>query len=213
MEIIALIFILIFSVIVHEVAHGLAADYQGDPTPRRAGRLSFNPLVHLDPVGSFLVPAGLLLMTGGKMAFAWAKPVPINPHNFKNKKYGEAIVGFSGPASNFALAIIFGLLLRFLIPYNIAEGLYIMFAFIVYINLLLGIFNLIPIPPLDGSHILFTFFPKFKRKVNFFMQQYGPFLLFFLILIIVNFIFPILLDLINFVFELIVSVPLWQFLG
>lgn len=213
METIAIIFILIFSVIFHEVAHGLAADYQGDPTPKRAGRLSFNPIVHLDPVGSFLVPAGLLLMTGGRMAFAWAKPVPINPYNFKNKKYGEAIVGFSGPASNFSLAIIFGLALRLILPYGLSEGLYMMFAYIVYINLLLGIFNLIPIPPLDGSHILFTFFPKLKRKVNFFMQQYGPFLLFFLILIIVNFIFPYLLTLINLIFELIVSMPLWQFLS
>lgn len=173
MEVLSLIFIIIiflFSVIVHEVAHGLAADSLGDPTPRLAGRLTLNPLPHLDPIGSFIVPLFLILMsigTGGGFVFGWAKPVPVNPYNFRDKKYGDLKVGAAGVIANILLALIFGIPIRFL-PQNIAffQNISTFFTYVVWINLLLAVFNLFPLPPFDGSHIVGNFFPAFKRKME-----------------------------------------------
>jgi len=173
-------------VIVHELAHGYAAYAMGDPTAKYAGRLTLNPLNHLDFFGSILLPALLLLGTGGQgPVLGWAKPVPINPYNFKDQKWGEVKVSIAGPASNLALAIIFGLILRF-VPEGLlsaAPGAALMFYYIVEINVMLAMFNLLPIPPLDGSWILFRFLPDtpFFIKIRNFLQQYGIVILIFLL--------------------------------
>ncbi|MCX6719808.1 MAG: site-2 protease family protein, partial [Candidatus Staskawiczbacteria bacterium] len=171
------------SVITHELAHGYVAYGLGDPTAKYEGRLTLNPLKHLDPFGSIILPL-LLFIAGSPFLFGWAKPVPINPYNFTDKKYGEIKVSIAGPASNFALAIFFGLILRF-IP-NIFlfgnPGIAIALSYIVAINIWLGVFNLIPIPPLDGSWILFSFLPASMQGAKVFLKQYGIVILVLLIL-------------------------------
>ena len=162
MEFIFLIAILIFSIVLHEVSHGVVANALGDPTAKNAGRLTLNPIPHLDLVGSIILPGVLILMsmvTGGGFIFGWAKPVPVNTMNLRGK-YGSAIVSLAGPASNLAIAVVFGLALRFLPLSDLSPSIIVIFGYIVYLNLLLAIFNLLPIPPLDGSHVLFTFLPR-----------------------------------------------------
>jgi Zn-dependent protease len=142
------IIILIFSVIMHEVAHGYAAYMLGDPTAKLQGRLTLNPLAHIDLFGSIIVPL-LLVLGGSGILFGWAKPVPYNPYNLRNQRWGEAIVGFAGVFTNLLLAVLFALVARA----SFASG-FTMFstlaASVVFVNLSLGLFNLIPIPPLDG---------------------------------------------------------------
>lgn len=175
--------ILLFSVIIHELSHGYVAYSLGDPTAKYEGRLTLNPLKHLDLFGSIILPL-LLFIAGSPFLFGWAKPVPINPYNFTDKKYGEIKVSAAGPASNLALAIVFGLILRF-IPSQILfanQGVTIALSYIVAINIWLCIFNLIPIPPLDGSWILFSFLPAGMQNVKNFLRQYGIVILVLLIL-------------------------------
>lgn len=152
------IVILIFSVIIHEVAHGYAAYMLGDQTAKRAGRLTLNPLAHIDLFGSIIIPAILVLSNVG-LLFGWAKPVPYNPNNLTSRRFGltqdlcEAIVGFAGVGTNILLAILFALITRA----ATIEGA-VMFAnlaaTVTFVNLSLGLFNLIPIPPLDGYTVL-----------------------------------------------------------
>lgn len=204
MEFIFLILILVFSVVFHEVSHGVVAHSLGDATAKDAGRLTLNPLVHLDPMGSIIVPAFLILMNqiaGGGIIFGWAKPVPVNPQYLKDQRFGEAKVSLAGPASNFALALVFGLALRFLPVGDIHPNLAVIFQSIVYINLLLAAFNLLPIPPLDGSHILFSLLPRSMYKVKTFLQQYGLIVLFVLIF----FFFDFISLFVDFLFRLIVG--------
>ncbi len=174
--------ILLFSVIIHELAHGWVANSLGDPTAKYQGRLTLNPIPHLDLFGSILLPA-LLFISGSPFLVGWAKPVPINPYNFRDQKWGTLKVSLAGPATNLALAVFFGLLLRF-IPvafFITVPGMLIIFSFIVHINIILAIFNLIPIPPLDGHWILFRFIPYQFENVKNFLSQYGTFILIFLI--------------------------------
>ena len=134
MEYLFLIIILIFSVVIHEVSHGAIANYLGDPTAKYVGRLTLNPLKHLDPLGSVILPLFLILiakLSGGGIIFGWAKPVPINPSNLRDKKYGEAKVALAGPASNLSVALVFGLALRFIPALSILPGFYLMFSYIV----------------------------------------------------------------------------------
>ncbi len=175
--------ILLFSVIMHELAHGYVAYSLGDPTAKYAGRLTLNPIKHLDLFGSIILPL-LLFLAGSPFLFGWAKPVPINPYNFSDKKYGDIKVSLAGPASNFILAIVFGLILRFLPNQILAgnEGIGIALGYIVAINIWLGLFNLIPIPPLDGSWILFSFFPSGMERIKNVLRQYGIVILVLLIL-------------------------------
>jgi Zn-dependent protease len=148
MAIILSFIVLILSIIAHEVAHGYAADSLGDPTARLAGRLTLNPLPHIDLMGSIILPA-LMIFTQSPIMFGWAKPVPYNPYNLKNQRWGEVVVALAGSATNISLAIIFGLIVRFGGTTLPAATLSIA-ASIAFINLFLGLFNLIPFPPLDG---------------------------------------------------------------
>jgi len=141
--------ILILSIIVHEVAHGYAADSLGDPTARMSGRLTLNPIPHIDPLGSIILPA-LLVFTHSPIFFGWAKPVPYNPYNLKSKRWGEALVAIAGSATNLFLAVIFGLLVRNGVHLGLDLTMISFASQITFVNLFLGLFNLIPFPPLDG---------------------------------------------------------------
>jgi len=194
-DLILLIIVLIMSAIVHEVSHGVAALWLGDPTAKYAGRLTLNPLKHLDPWGSFLMPVFLLLLSGGRFFFAAAKPVPYNPYNLRDQKYGPALVGAAGPLSNIIIALVFGIFLRIfmvsgLVPTGDAvtlignifsgnsllgsglSGIAILSIMIIYINILLAFFNLVPIPPLDGSKLLFAVLP-IREETKLYLEQYG----------------------------------------
>ena len=140
--------ILIFSIVIHEVAHGYAANMLGDPTARLSGRLTLNPIKHIDLVGSILVPAFLVITNAG-ILFGWAKPVPYNPYNLRNKRWGEAIVAAAGPGTNLFIAIIFGLIARFGVG-QLPDAFILIATVASFVNLFLGLFNLIPLPPLDG---------------------------------------------------------------
>lgn len=152
------IVVLILSIVLHEVAHGYAANWLGDPTARLAGRLTANPLPHIDPIGSVVVPA-MLFLSGSGFLMGWAKPVPYNPYNLRNQRWGEAFVAFAGPGTNFLLAIIFAILVRLAIPLELSPSFVDLASYVVYINVLLGLFNLIPFPPLDGSKVIEAFLP------------------------------------------------------
>lgn len=150
--------ILILSIIAHEVAHGYAADSLGDPTARLAGRLTLNPLPHIDLMGSVVIPA-LLVFTQSPIMFGWAKPVPYNPYNLKARRWGETLVALAGSATNIFLAIIFGLIVRFGPTIGFDATALSLAATIAFINLFLGFFNLIPFPPLDGFTALRSALP------------------------------------------------------
>jgi Zn-dependent protease len=155
---IGMIVILILSVVIHEMAHGYAANWLGDPTARLQGRLSANPLVHLDPLMSVILP-GILLATGSPILFGAAKPVPYNPYNFTNQKWGEAIVAAAGPLANFAIAGVFAVLVRLSDVLQLSEAFVSLAISVIMLNIFLAFFNLVPIPPLDGSKILPRFLP------------------------------------------------------
>ncbi|MCD6233366.1 site-2 protease family protein [bacterium] len=200
---ILVIIIFLYSIILHEISHGAMANHLGDPTAKLAGRLTLNPLKHLDPIGSVLLPF-LLLVMGSKIVFGWAKPVPINPLNLRDKKYGSAKVAAAGPLANIIMAVTFGLIARFflVLPYtSFLFRLGIIFGYICGINLLLAIFNLVPIPPLDGSHILFSFLGERANGLKIFLSRYG----FFILLIFIFFFTGLLFPVVNFFFRLIVG--------
>ncbi|MEA1929807.1 MAG: site-2 protease family protein [Patescibacteria group bacterium] len=183
MEVIFLVIILIMSVVIHEVSHGYVADLLGDPTARYAGRLTLNPLKHLDWFGSVILPALMALMGG--IIFGWAKPVPYNPYNLKAGRWGPAYVAAAGPASNLVILLLFSLALKFfgvaLPPAAVA-----IMGLIVLINLMLAIFNLIPVPPLDGSKILFALLPPRWRHVETWLLRYQWVLIILLLLVLLN---------------------------
>lgn len=153
--------IIFFSLVLHEVSHGQAAKMLGDNTAEKMGRLSLNPLKHIDPVGTIIVPLLLVLfstLTGMRpFVFGWAKPVPVNPFNLKNPKRDMALIALSGPASNLFLALIFGLIIRFGGVFNFTPQVTSFLFTVVFLNILWAVFNLVPLPPLDGSKILFYF--------------------------------------------------------
>ena len=179
--------VFIFSVIIHEVSHGYIAYLQGDNTAKNAGRLTLNPIPHIDIFGSILLPV-LLAIAHSPMIIGWAKPVPFNPYNLRNQKWGEAMVAIAGPLSNVIIATIFGTLIRF----GVSDSLVTPFMYIVLINLVLATFNLIPIPPLDGSKILFSLLPYNMRGIQNFLEQYGMFILIFFIFFLWKYMFPII---------------------
>lgn len=186
--------ILIMSVVIHEVSHGYVASFLGDETARYQGRLTLNPAKHLDFVGSFLVPT-IAYFLGG-FIFGWAKPVPYNPYNLKPGRWSEALVAIAGPASNIVLALIFGTLLRIGIASGAswASPAFIQItSVIVFINILLAIFNLMPIPPLDGSKLLFALFPDKLFQIRKFFEKYGLVLIILFIFFLWQFVFPVII--------------------
>jgi len=196
LDIVFSIAILIMSVVIHEVSHGFAANYLGDPTARLEGRLSLNPISHLDPIGSVFVPVMLALLPGNLM-FGWARPVPVNPYNLRGK-YAEAIVAAAGPLSNIALAVVFGLFIRFASEAVPASSLHIA-TLVVIVNLVLAIFNLVPIPPLDGSKVLFAFLPYHLQEARQSLERYG----FFIVLIFIVFFWQYLAPILELAFTLL----------
>lgn len=172
--------VLIISVILHEVSHGYMAEHLGDPTARILGRLTLNPIPHIDPMGSIVLPL-LFVISGSPIVFGWAKPVPYDPRNIRGtawkERYGGAIVAAAGPLVNIFLAIIFGILIRV----GMFDVVMIQFFYvIVIVNISLAVFNLIPIPPLDGHHIMAALLPSSLRQKYLALSQYS-FLLMFIV--------------------------------
>jgi len=178
--------ILLITLTIHEYAHAKVADYLGDPTPRLAGRLTLNPLAHIDPIGLI----ALILVR-----FGWAKPVPINSYNFRNPRLGNLLVSLAGPLSNFIFAWLLAILTRYL-----ADGtILILLEYTIWINLALAVFNLLPIPPLDGSHILEYFLAPYQLEWMYRLQQYG----FIILIAFMMFGFPILSAVVEYLYRLI----------
>jgi Zn-dependent protease len=170
MNSIFLIIVLILSAVFHEYMHGYTAYRLGDPTAKNAGRLTFNPIKHLDPFGSVILPL-MMVLFGSSFLFAWAKPVPYNPYNLSDRKYGDAKVSLAGPLANLTLAVVFGLIIRFApIASPTFNGL---LSLVVYVNLFLMVFNLIPIPPLDGSKIVSVFLSPENKIKYLALEKYG----------------------------------------
>ena len=193
--------ILIMSVVIHEVSHGYVAQMLGDPTARLAGRLTLNPVKHLDPVGSFLVPVATYFLGG--FIFGWARPVPYNPYNLSNQRWGTALVAAAGALSNLFIALVFGLLIRFSDILGIASTAFVEIAsLIVLLNLILAVFNMVPIPPLDGSKVLFSLLPYRFSYIQHFLERYALILVFFLILFLWRFVLPVVF----FLFSLITGI-------
>lgn len=182
--------VLVMSVVVHEVAHAYTAEFLGDPTARLEGRITLNPLKHLDMIGSILVPT-FTFMTGG-VIFGWAKPVPFNPYNLKNRKWGEALVALAGPFSNLFLAVFFSFIIRYQIILGLPASFLDISILIIFTNISLAVFNLIPIPPLDGSKILFSLLPLRFEYVRMWVEKYSLILVVVLLFFLWQFIVPII---------------------
>ena len=186
--------VLIMSVIVHEFSHGYTAYLLGDNTARLSGRLTLNPIKHLDLFGSFILPL-FLILSGTQFVIGWAKPVPYNPDNVRNGRWGTLLVSASGVIANIVIAILFGLIIRFgpsVLGISMYSPFYIISATIVQVNLVLALFNLIPIPPLDGSKILFSFLPVKYNYIENFLERWGIFLLIFFIIFLWNSLAPLI---------------------
>jgi len=192
------IVILVMSIVIHEVSHGFIAEYFGDQTARFAGRLTLNPLKHLDLFGSILLPV-FLVLSHSPFLFGWAKPVPYNPNNLRNEKRGTIAVASAGVLANLSIAIIFGIVIRLTSGFSLPASFYFITSTIVIVNLALGIFNLVPIAPLDGSKILFSFLPQSLKRLILPYEQYSLILLIIFIVFFSNYLFPILSYLFSFI--------------
>lgn len=169
-----IIFALLLSITVHEFSHALVATLLGDATPRYEGRLTLNPMAHLDPLGTLL-----LIFVG----FGWGKPVPFNPYNLRFKRFGPALVSLAGPFANLVLIIVFLLLSALFAVIGVANPAFNeLFSLVIFLNIVLMIFNLIPIAPLDGSKVLFAFLPERLHFVREFLERYGPIALLILVI-------------------------------
>ncbi|WP_319370235.1 site-2 protease family protein [uncultured Ilyobacter sp.] len=190
--------ILIFSVMLHEIAHGLAAYINGDSTAKDEGRLTMNPVKHLDPLGT-LLPI-FLIATGATFVIGWAKPVPVNYRNLRDKKWGVFQVSVAGVLTNFILAFIGATMIKFMGLYLYQRGLMGAVSYLIRINLVLGIFNLIPIPPLDGSKVVSSLGSYKVKQIFYSMESYG-----FYIIIALAW-FGLLGDIINPFYQLAVKI-------
>jgi len=189
--------VIVLSATFHEYAHGFIAYRLGDSTAKDAGRLTLNPLAHIDLMGTVIIP--LFLLFFGGIFIGWAKPVPYNPYNLKDQKYGSLKVGIAGPSANLIIALILGIFLRiaFAGVFNLAfSPLFLMaVALIVYINIFLALFNLIPLPPLDGSKVLMDLFPRSRyamASLGFFGIFLALFIAFFILSPLAGFIFRLI---------------------
>jgi Zn-dependent protease len=191
------------TIIIHEVAHGFAADRLGDPTARLEGRLTLNPIPHIDLYGTILIPL-LLILFRSPFVFGWAKPVPFDPYNLKDPKKDSALISLAGPMANMIIAVVLAIIFRF-VPDQTVSGL---IREVVVFNVALAVFNLIPIHPLDGGKILVGILPnKEGRELDEFMNRYGLFLLAFLIFPIfggVSLISQVLYPIISFILNLLI---------
>ena len=177
-ETIFILIVLYFSIVIHEIAHGSCALLLGDDTAKREGRLTLNPIAHIDPIGTIFLPLILLILTFGQgPIFGWAKPVPVNPLNFRDKKWGIVKVSLAGPATNLLIAILFS----FLAGFNFPRAMINFFEIISIYNFSWAFFNLLPLPPLDGFHILYQILPERFFSLKFFLLQYGFLILLFII--------------------------------
>src|SRR3990172_4055300 len=178
----------IFAIIVHEVAHGWVANKLGDPTARNMGRLTLNPLRHIDPFGTVIMPLLLLLLTDGRFIFGYAKPVPINPYNFKDPKKGMALSSLAGPGVNILMAVSCAFLLRMVMPALegpipkpawdwFAVPVALMLGYGVIVNVVLAVLNMIPVPPLDGSRILYCLLPDRQAAAYYRLERFGMLIL------------------------------------
>ncbi len=177
-ELAALFILLVPSIVIHEVAHGWTSEKLGDPTPRLYGRITLNPLAHLDPFWSVIFPVLLLIFSGFRFTFGMAKPIPINPRYYRDPLKGMALVGLAGPASNFLLAALLALIIRLFPPFYFLH-------LAAEINIVLAVFNLIPIPPLDGSRVVACLLPPDLARSYLGWEKYG-FLLLFVLLTLFN---------------------------
>ena len=185
--------VLVFSIVAHEVSHGYMAQYLGDSTARLAGRLTMNPVKHIDPMGSIVVPLATLIIPGS-FVFGWAKPVPYNPYNLRDQKWGDTKVALAGPLTNIAIALIFGLLLRFGGPL-LSSPVQSIMQTIVLTNIILAVFNLVPIPPLDGSKVLFNALPLRYRYIGDYIERYSLVLILFFAFFLWQFFLPLIYSL------------------
>lgn len=196
--ILAILVIIGFVISLHEASHAFVANKLGDPTARLLGRVTLNPAAHIDPIGTILVPVVLFLIGG--LVFGWAKPTPINPLNFANPRRDSALVAVAGPVSNFLVAIVASILYR-LLPNEF-------FFALVWLNLILGIFNLLPVPPLDGFKVLIGVLPKGAAIRLAVLESYGPLVLILFLLVFFNLFSGIIYALLNFVLTILVGTTL-----
>lgn len=193
--------ILIYSIIAHEVAHGYAANALGDDTAEKMGRLTLNPIPHIDPIGSVTLPL-LSFLSGSHALFGWAKPVPYNPYGLKPGRFSEAIVASAGVLTNFGISLVFIAVAKLGLMFGLLpESGFIKLSFeIILINLSLGVFNLLPLPPFDGMRILTSLFPVTGRKILSFIDRYNFLFLIGSIIVAVyifNFIYPVIIFLLE----------------
>lgn len=192
MEPIFYIFVLVMSVVLHEVSHGYAARALGDRTAEWQGRLTLNPIAHIDPFGSIILP--ILTYISAGITVGWAKPVPYNPYNLKNPKRDEGLIALAGPVSNALIAIVFSIF------FHLGQGVFgagtlQLFTVIVITNVALGLFNLVPFPPLDGSKILWSILPEpYAGQVRRFTERYALVFIIFLFAFVGNIIGPVVIQ-------------------
>ncbi len=195
--------VLLFSIIVHEVAHGFVAYRRGDSTAKLMGRLTLNPIYHIDIFGSIILPA-ILIVTGAPV-FGWAKPVPVNMLNLKNPKQDMVFVSLAGVTANFLLAVAAGVIMffirTFLADVSIMASVYVIMQYVIVINIVLMIFNLIPIPPLDGSRVVLFLLPRDLAQKYAKIEKYGFWII--LILLMTNVLWKIIAPLANFLIKLL----------
>jgi Zn-dependent protease len=183
----------------HEIAHGATAYYFGDPTAKNQGRLTLNPLKHIDLFGSIILLL-VLYITGSGFLFGWAKPVPYNPYNLRNRRVGEFCVAIAGILTNFLITVIFAVIIHFSVELGLSEPVINLMAYIIILNITLGVFNLVPIPPLDGSKILFSVVPyQYERNLIAF-EKYG----FYILIVLIVFFGNYLSNIVGWIFRLLV---------
>jgi Zn-dependent protease len=191
---VAFVIAVVIAITVNEFSHAAVATIEGDRTPRSQGRLTLNPLAHLDPLGSIaLVLAG----------FGWGKPVQFSPFQLRSQRIGAALVGLAGPASNFVLALLSAVVLRLVIYQGVGEFTFLLLQRMVELNIVLGVFNLVPIPPLDGSRLLSIFLPQKHQGIVYFLDQYGIFILLALLIFAPGLLTPFFNAIIRFVYSLV----------